>query len=258
MSGQVRVPAPDERNELAVNSILRGLRSRRKGSCEDLERFRNRFDSAFWRFESFDRRAARPSTEAAEGAQRNRAEILSLAKGILLEALEYVGPQIGSDVQSSDEDAASADDKALSEMEQEADAIRNAIAVLERYHEEHRLIADGLMHRLAITTPNTSEGETLARNLLWFDIFKVCCEALGLDYERNGMSDRPALHAKRDGYVIQCIIQEAWKIYSGHEVSEKVIATAIRSQKKNNSLRKKTPRSAATEGRNRGSKFSPK
>ncbi|MBY3344785.1 hypothetical protein [Rhizobium laguerreae] len=252
---RVQASELDEKNRLAVNNILRGLQSRNQVSSEDFERFRHRFQSAFWRFESFDSEAARPSTEAAEGAQRNRARILSDAKGILLEALENVAPQIGSDVPLSDEDSASAYDKALSEMEQEVDDIRNAIAVLQRYQEQHRLIADGLRHRLDIATPATSEGEKRARNLLWFDIFKVCCEALGLHYRAEGMSDRPGLNADGDGYLIQCIIRDAWEIYSGETASEKMIATEIRKQKKNKALRKKIPRSVLAKRGNRGSKF---
>lgn len=249
---------PYDRNELAVNSILRGLRTRSQGSDDDLKPFRTRFDSAFWRFESLDRQAVRSKSEAAEAVQRKRAQILSDAKGILLKALEDVAPQIGSDVEASGEDASSIYDEGLSEVEREEHDIRNAIAVLERYQEQHRLIADGLRHRLAITTPTTSEGETRARNLLWFELFELCCKALGLNSRTVGMSDNPDPHSKKDGYLIQCVIRDAWEIYYGQLVSEKAIAAAIRDQKKNKDLRKKTPRSNAKADRNRGSKFSAK
>lgn len=249
-------PAP--RSELAVDSILQGLGSRGQGDDLDHDRFRNRLANAFWRFEDFDSAAARPKTEAAEWAQRSRARMLFDAKMVMLEAIENIAPEIGLEIPSSDDEAALALERGLSEMQREIDHIRNAIAVIERYEEQHLQLADGIRERLAVVTPKTSERDTRARNLLWFDLFKVCCEARGLHYRDVGMMDQPGPQPKTEGYLIQCIIQDAWKIYSGHEVSEKVIATAIRSQKKNKSLRKKTPRSAAPEGRNRGSKFSPK
>ncbi|MBX4909050.1 MULTISPECIES: hypothetical protein [Rhizobium] len=246
------------RSQIAVNCILQGLRTRSQGRDDDLEFFRNRFDSALWRFESLDRQDVRAITEAAEGMQRKRAQILSDAKGILLEALEHVAPQIGSDAEPLDGNASSIYDDGLSEVEREERDILNAIAVLERYQEQHRLIAHGLRHRIAITRPATSEGDTLARNLLWFDIFKICCEALGLHWRTVRMSDNPDPHSDKDGYLIQCLIRDSWEIYCGQVASEKTIASAIRDQKKNKVLRKKTPRSAAKVDRNRGSKSSPK
>ncbi|MBX5034235.1 hypothetical protein [Rhizobium lentis] len=246
------------RSRLAVNCILQGLRTRSQGRDDDLEFFRNRFDSALWRFESLDRQDVRAITEAAEAMQRRQAQILSGAKGILLQALEHVAPQIGSDAEAPDGNASSIHEDGLSEVEREERDILNAIAVLERYQEQHRLIADGLRHRIAITRPATSEGDTLARNLLWFDMFKICCEALGLHWRVVGMSDNPDPHSDKDGYLIQCLIRDSWEIYSGQVASEKTIASAIRNQKRNKDLRKKNPRWAGQGARNRASKSSPK
>ncbi|MGO8425168.1 hypothetical protein ACC807_33505 [Rhizobium ruizarguesonis] len=241
-----------------MDSILQGLGSRGQEDDLDRDRFRNGLASAFWRFEDFDSSAARPKTEADEWAKRSRARMLGDAKMVMLEALENVAPKIGLEIPSSDDKAALALERGLSEMQREIDDIRNAIAVIERYEKQHLQLADGLRERLAVVNPKTSERDTRARNLLWFDIFKVCCEALGLHYREVGMMDQPGPQPKTEGYLIQCIIQNAWEIYSGELASERVIATEIRKLKKNRALSKKTPRSTATEGRKRGSKISGK
>ncbi|MBY3136294.1 hypothetical protein [Rhizobium laguerreae] len=251
-------PSPAARSELAADSILKGLASRGQEDDLDRDRFRSRLASAFGRFEEFDSAAARPKTEASERAQRSRARMLFDAKMVMLEALDYVDLKIGLEIPSSDDEAAMALERGLSEMQREIDDIRNAIAVIERYEKQHLQLADGIRERLAVVTPKTSERDTRARNLLWFDIFKICCEALGLHYREIGMMDQPGPQPKTEGYLIQCIIQDAWGIYSGEIASERAIATEIRKLKKNKAIPRKTPRSTSTEGRKRGSKISGK